>query len=143
MKASIVIPAYNEEKLIEKILVTLKGQITSRKFEIIVGDGNSEDNTRKIAKRYANKIVIEKRRSAAWQRQAGAMAASGDIIVFVDADAEVQEDWLEKYCNEFENDKSLVMVYSGARFKDVSPISKIFTGFFFGLFMLFPSSGTR
>ena len=47
-KISIVIPAYNEEKLISYCLDALTKQTTSGKFEVIVVNNNSTDNTLKI-----------------------------------------------------------------------------------------------
>ena len=51
MDISIVIPTLNEEKALPNLLGDLSRQ-TSDNFEIIVSDGNSDDKTLEIAKRY-------------------------------------------------------------------------------------------
>jgi glycosyltransferase involved in cell wall biosynthesis len=114
MKVSIVIPALNEEKYLPKLLDSLSAQKTKFKYEIIVADGYSEDNTVKIAKKAGAKVVMEHNRSAAWERNAGAKIASGDIIAFVDSDTIVPKDWVERIGSEFENSKDVVMVYGCA-----------------------------
>lgn len=120
MLISIVIPALNEENYIERTLKSARAQRTSHEIELIVGDGFSTDRTVEIAKKYADMIVLEKNRSAAWQRQAGARVANGEIIAFTDADAELPPDWVEKIVAEFSRDESLAMVYSPVGFFDMS-----------------------
>ena len=58
---SVVIPTYNEGKNIEKCLKSLlKQSLPRREYEIIVVDGKSKDNTVKIAKKYADRVVQQK-----------------------------------------------------------------------------------
>lgn len=110
MRISVVIPTYNEEKNIEKCLLSIKNQ-TIKPYEIIVADSNSEDRTVEIAKKYAKVIVIKpKVRTVAIGRQAGADVAKGDIIAFTDADSQPERNWLEKIKKEFE-DKRVIAVY--------------------------------
>ncbi|HZX19385.1 MAG TPA: glycosyltransferase [archaeon] len=118
MLISVVIGALNEEKYIAKTLSTVRVQRTNHEFEVLVGDGYSEDNTVKIAKSFGAKVVKEKNRSAAWERQAAANIAKGKIIVFTDADAIVPENWLEQIAVEFEKDPKLVMLYGPVYFSD-------------------------
>jgi len=81
---SIIIPTYNEESVIEKTLQNLKKIDGIAETEIIVVDGRSSDRTVSIAKNYAN--VISSAKGKAIQLNAGARAASGDILFFVHAD---------------------------------------------------------
>lgn len=98
MRFSIVIPAYNEEKVLEKTLSSLKRLGTPRKeFEIIVVDNNSVDRTSEMAKKFgADKVILEKQPGTNLAREAGRKAASGDIIAFLDADTVPSIDWLSK-----------------------------------------------
>ncbi len=82
---SVVIPAYNEAKYIERTLSALKNQ-TFKDFEIIVKDGKSQDQTVKIGRKYTKKVVSQKDTSAADARNQGAQHATGQILVFLDAD---------------------------------------------------------
>lgn len=103
MKVSVIIPTLNEEKNIENLLKSLKNQTYKGKYEIIVADGNSEDKTREIAKKYTKKVIVEKIRNAAAERQAGAKIAEGEILLFVDADSNVDENWIQEMINSFKN----------------------------------------
>jgi glycosyltransferase involved in cell wall biosynthesis len=52
---SVIIPTYQEEKYIEPTLIALSNQTLKReKYEIIISDANSKDNTLKIARKYAD-----------------------------------------------------------------------------------------
>ena len=118
MLISIVIGALNEERYIGQTLATAQNQKTSHKTELIVGDGYSEDKTVQIAKDHGAKVVMEKNRSAAWQRQAGSKIAKGEIICFTDADADIPDNWVEQIAIEFGKDKKLVMVYGPVYLSD-------------------------
>ncbi|MGC9149793.1 MAG: glycosyltransferase [Candidatus Micrarchaeia archaeon] len=85
-KVSVIVPTLNEERYIEKTLLSIKNQMLNFPIEIIVSDGKSNDKTVKIAKKYANKIIIYNKRSPAIQRNMGAKYAKGEYLIFVDAD---------------------------------------------------------
>lgn len=84
---SVIIPAHNEESVIARAI----GAVLENKYakkEVIVVSDNSTDNTAKIASGYGRKVrVIEvDKRCASGARNAGAKAAKGDVLAFVDAD---------------------------------------------------------
>ncbi len=81
MKCTVIIPAYNEEKNISKVLESLQGQ----DCEIILVDDNSTDNTVGIAKNYGCKILKSGKHNISYSRNLGIEHASGDIIVSLDA----------------------------------------------------------
>lgn len=83
---SVIIPTLNEEKYIESTLKALRNQDYKRKYEIIVADGMSKDNTVKIARKYVDKVVLVKKKGIAEGRNEGAKVARGNILLFVDAD---------------------------------------------------------
>ena len=92
--ASIIVPAYNEEKVIEKTLISLKNQ-TYRPIEIIVVcRGN--DKTKEIAGKYADKIVLIKEKGASKARNFGAKHAKGEYLFFVDADTKLSQNIVAK-----------------------------------------------
>jgi len=94
---SIIVPTYNEEKNVEKCLRALHNQTISReKYEIIIVDGHSNDKTRMIARRFADRVIMQKTRWIAGARNDGAHAAKYDIIACTDADCIVNEHWLEE-----------------------------------------------
>lgn len=87
---SIVIPTYNESQLIESTLIKLH-RILTLGDEIIVVDGLSEDNTRKIVERFSRVKLISSRRGRAAQMNAGACMAKGEYILFLHADVLIDE----------------------------------------------------
>jgi len=90
---SIIIPTRNEEKIIERTLSQFKNSMTIP-HEIIVSDGNSTDKTLDIARRYNAKIVLwDKpgvRQTFGQAKNAGAAVASGEFLLFMDADVVLQ-----------------------------------------------------
>lgn len=83
---SVVIPTLNEENYIENTLKAVKRQNYSGEYEIIIADGMSKDKTIEIAKKYTKKIVLVKKKGIAAGRNAGAVKAKGEILVFLDGD---------------------------------------------------------
>ena len=128
MLVSIVIGALNEEKYIGKTLKTAKNQNTKHKIELIVGDGYSEDKTVAIAKKLGAKVVLEKNRSAAWERQAASKIAKGELICFTDADADIPNNWIELVASEFEKDNKLVLFYGPGYLSDITGFNKFLSG---------------
>jgi len=93
---SIIVPTLNEEKFIKKTLQALdKQSVERKKYEIIVSDSSSTDKTVKIAKALANKVVVCKRHSAGYGRNAGAKKACGKYLAFVDADTIVSREYVQ------------------------------------------------
>lgn len=108
---SVVIPTYNEEKGIEKFLTQFKKQTLSRnKFEIIVVDGNSTDKTREIARKYADKVIIQTGTGIPNARNEGFFSAKADYIATTDADTIVPKIWLERIFHHFEKNKNIIAV---------------------------------
>tara|TARA_B100000767_G_C19775707_1_gene542438 strand:+ start:1865 stop:2560 length:696 start_codon:yes stop_codon:yes gene_type:complete len=92
MKLSVIIPCYNEEKTIIKIIDAVKKQINEND-EIIVIDDYSTDNSRKILKEdLSNKIyqliLNEKNFGKGYSIRKGIEEATGEIILIQDADLE-------------------------------------------------------
>lgn len=86
---SIIIPTKNEEKVIIRLLVSIKNQ-TYKKIEIIVIDNSSSDNTKKIARRFTKNVFdFGPERSA--QRNYGEKKAKGDYLLILDADMELEQ----------------------------------------------------
>lgn len=80
---SIVIPTYNEAKFLPILLESIKKQ-TFKDYEIIVADAKSTDKTREIAGSFGCKVVDGGSPSVGRNRGAG--AATGDTLLFLDAD---------------------------------------------------------
>ncbi len=126
-KVTVVVPTLNEEKYVESCLLSVQKQ-SYKPYEIIVCDGNSEDRTRQIAKKYATKVIIEKKRSAAAERQKAANMAKGDIIAFIDSDTIAERDWLKKMVEQFK--PGVVAVYGRVLMRDGSKIDNVLASLF-------------
>lgn len=88
MKVSVVVPAYNEEKLLGEALRAIReAMAVFPDAELIVCDNNSTDRTAEIARAAGAKVVFEPLNQISRARNAGARAAEGDWLVFIDADS--------------------------------------------------------
>ncbi|MEW9095864.1 MAG: TIGR04283 family arsenosugar biosynthesis glycosyltransferase [Clostridiaceae bacterium] len=85
---SIIIPVLNEEKVIEKFLMELKGLKGEK--EIILVDGGSTDNTALIASKYGK--VVKSQKGRAFQMNVGAKVATGEILWFLHCDSQIEKD---------------------------------------------------
>lgn len=99
-RLSVVIPTLNEGKYLERTLLRLS-KIDD--LEIIVVDANSKDDTVRIGSKLAKVFSLNKR-GIARARNYGAFCASGDIIIFLDADVLVPYDFDKKVLQSFRSD---------------------------------------
>lgn len=100
-KVTVIIPAYNAEKYIEKCLDSVLVQ-SYQDFEILVINDGSSDGTGKIlesyAKKYPEKIryIEQKNMGVAKTRNKAVKMAKGEFIAFIDNDDFIDRDYLEK-----------------------------------------------
>lgn len=94
MQLSIVIPAWNEEKLLPATLSAIRSAAEAAfppagiTWELIVSNNNSSDRTAEIAEAGGARVVFEPVNQIGRARNTGAAAAQGEWILFVDADSE-------------------------------------------------------
>ncbi len=99
MKLSIIIPTYNEEKYLPKLLESIHRQ-NFNNYEVIVADAGSKDSTRDIAQKYGCKIV--KGGIPSVGRNKGEEAARGEFLLFLDSDVILTDGYLKSALEEFE-----------------------------------------
>ena len=93
MFLSIVIPAWNEEKLLPATLAAIRTAAVASlepagiTWELIVCDNNSTDSTGRVAAAHGAQVVFEPVNQIGRARNTGAAAATGDWLLFVDADS--------------------------------------------------------
>jgi len=89
---SVIIPAFNEEAFLPRTLEFLARARNGADFdlEIIVVDNGSTDATARVARQGGARVIDEPVRQIARARNAGAAAARGSILLFVDADTLVE-----------------------------------------------------
>ncbi len=137
---SIIIASYNEAINLKKCLDSIfKLELTVHDLEIIVIDNNSTDNTASMIKEYPQVVYLkEEKQGAAFARNTGIRYASGDILVFLDADTTVHKNWLHNLLSPFDN-ASIGAVGGGIfPFKENNIISQ-YLGI--SLFMRYPRYG--
>ena len=90
---SFVVPAHNEERLIGGTLSSIHAAARSagEPYEIVVVDDGSTDRTAQVARENGATVVHVTHRQISATRNAGARAAKGDWLLFVDADTRVNE----------------------------------------------------
>jgi glycosyltransferase involved in cell wall biosynthesis len=117
---SIIIPVYNRpEKLID-CLQSILAQ-TYRQFEVIIVNDGSTENIGEVAADFKNKfealniscqIINQKNKGAPAARNRGFREAKGDYVLFCDADAILEKNFLEEMLNALQNNSTASFAYS-------------------------------
>jgi glycosyltransferase involved in cell wall biosynthesis len=131
---SFVVPAYNEEALIASCLAAIRAEIarTGCRAEIIVVDNNSTDGTRRIASSMPGVVIVdEPQRGLVQARQAGCLAAAGELIANIDADTMVPEGWLRTALDEFFRSPDLVALSGPCIYYDLSRSAQFVAAVFY------------
>lgn len=117
-KASIIVATYNRATLLGETLESLAHHLETENInadvEVIVIDNNSSDDTTAVANsfkpRFSDlKVIFESKQGLSPARNAGLAVASGEIIVFLDDDVELESNWLNGLLCEF-TDPSISVV---------------------------------
>ncbi|UCC23544.1 MAG: glycosyltransferase, partial [Planctomycetota bacterium] len=97
VRISAIICTHRNPELLALTIESLLNQTLPRDlFEIIVVDNNSQDQTRQVVQRYGGvRYVLEEKLGLSHARNAGIEAARGDIVAFIDDDAEASPGWLQ------------------------------------------------
>lgn len=94
LEVSVVIPAFNEETVIGNTVDGIKAALASYfEFEIILVDNMSTDRTSIIAQELGAKVLKSSASSIAGLRNEGVKLSSGKLLVFIDADITLGDDW--------------------------------------------------
>jgi len=105
-KVTVIIPAYNEEVVIEQSMLSIINQ-THTNIELIVVDDGSSDNTSLIAEKFTYlpnvKVLRKENGGKANAINYGIEHSTGELIMVVDADSKLQKDAVELMARYFEN----------------------------------------
>ena len=116
MKTSLIIPAYNEEKGLPLVIEEYSDMVN----EIIVIDDGSTDRTFEVANKYANKKVKlykhETNKGKVAALRTGVEHATGEIIIFTDADYTYPAKYIPDFVKEIEGGADLVL---GTRLENI------------------------
>ena len=118
LNVSVIVCAHNEARYLGACLHSLLAQ-SRLPDEIIVINNASSDETRAVALRVPSvRVVDEPRKGLVIARETGRHAASGDVLVYVDADCRAPIGWLARVERRFLRDPRLLALSGPYRFYD-------------------------
>ena len=116
-EVSIIICTYRRPDVIEAVVKSLiKQSLDPNKFEIIIVDNNSMDNTYDMVKPYIQysspkiKYILEKKQGLSYARNTGVAFSQSDLVAFIDDDAIADPNWLADIVNVYLNYPEAVAV---------------------------------
>jgi len=121
---SIIVCAYNEEQLLPGCLRSLLRQ-SLPPHEIIVVNNASTDRTAAVASLAGVRVVDEPRKGLVIARETGRRAATGNVLVYVDADCRAPRDWLEHVARAFDGVHPPAAVTGPYRFYDWDVLGRV------------------
>lgn len=123
---SIVIPTLNEEHFLPNLLRDLANQ-TYKDFEVCVVDAQSDDDTLGVAASFSDRLniatITSKKRNVSAQRNMGAQQATGDIVIFFDADVRISARFLQGIATRLKKVKQPCLFTSWTKAEDKLPSS--------------------
>lgn len=116
-KVSVIIPMYNSDKSIRRLLNELSEQTYQNSEYIIVDDG-SKDESYSIVKKYIEEthdnrfeLYHQENKGVSSARNLGLQHASGEYLIFIDADDKIEKLFIEKYVNKIKSTKSDITIF--------------------------------
>jgi glycosyltransferase involved in cell wall biosynthesis len=112
MDISIVVPAFNEERMLPASLAAIRAAASAfdaagLAWELIVCDNNSSDRTAAIARQAGARVIFEPINQIGRARNTGASAATGQWLLFVDADTQPSRELLVDVAHEIQGGRCL------------------------------------
>lgn len=120
---SVMLPTFNGASTVERALQSVKAQ-TYKNYEIIVVDHHSTDGTVKIAKKYTNKIYLDKRKLLS-SRKIALEKSKGELIIFLSCDQVFEPTFFERAAKLFQEGDYDMAVTEERSFKPVTWIEKL------------------
>lgn len=122
---SLVIPAYNEEVLLPRLLATVQAAREryvngADRIEVIVADNASTDRTAEVARAHGCRVAPVEKRAIAASRNGGAAIARGEIVCFTDADGQIHPDTFNVVKRTMDTGKCIAGA-TGSRLERMSP----------------------
>ena len=104
-RVSVIIPAYNASETIEACLSALWRQTVAQEiYEVIVVDDGSTDSTADLAKTAGAQVIVQPNAGPATARNRGARTATGELLLFTDADCEPVPSWIKAFLDAFDDE---------------------------------------
>ena len=113
VKISIIIPAYNAAKTIERCLDSILKQSYKNIEIIVVNDGSKDQTDEIVQKRYTDlpqfKYIIQSNSGVSAARNKGLREAIGEYVMFVDSDDSIEPEMCEQMLKSYDDDVDLVI----------------------------------
>ncbi len=100
-KLSVIVPTLNEERHVGALLSDVAAQ-TRGPDEVLVVDAGSADGTIRVVRRFPPVKLLAGTPPVACGRNLGGRSATGDVLIFLDADVRLHGDFFERFLEEFE-----------------------------------------
>jgi glycosyltransferase involved in cell wall biosynthesis len=136
---SFVVPAYNEEALIERCLDSILREIDDSypaSAEIIIVDNNSTDRTVELVQKFLShrvRLIHEPKQGLVQARKAGYLAAKGKYVANVDADIVMPLGWINSALHVFDLYPRVVAITGPYDYYDLSPLKRIAVNGYYAL----------
>lgn len=116
---SIITPTFNRAHLLPRMISSVNNQ-TYKDWELIIMDDCSTDNTEEVVENFDDPRIkyfpSSENSGAADKRNKGVLKASGEFIIFLDSDDEVENDWLEKMAEPLGKHKNIIVTCTWTKF---------------------------
>ena len=129
VRLSVVVPAHNEAATLPATLAALARQDYPGRYEVVVVDNASTDDTAAVAARWGARVVREPQLGVCAARQAGTLAARGAVVVSTDADTVQPTGWLRRIEAQLGDD--VVAVAGPCRYLDAPWWARVFPPLWF------------
>lgn len=118
MSVSIVIPCYNTERFVAEAIASALSQTAPIADIVVVNDGSTDGSLDVIRSFTGIKVVSQENGGLSAARNAGLAHATGDHVVFLDADDRLKPDAVELHLAAFAANPEAPMVYGSAQLID-------------------------
>ena len=131
---SVIIPTYNEEKNISKLIKALLSQ-SFLPDEIIISDGGSTDNTLKIIHDLFKdndliKVINRKGKCRGSGRNEGIMSAKNNFLALIDSGTIPEKDWLFNFAKHLKQENKFDLIFGAVFFKTTNIFDQSYASIF-------------
>jgi glycosyltransferase involved in cell wall biosynthesis len=130
MDLSVIIPVYNYETVLERMLQSVLNQQTKYRYEVIIVDDGSREPTKAILRKYENHpnvtVIYQQNQGISGARNTGLGHARGKYVMFVDCDDTIRSNMVERLMDEaYRSDVDIVIgSHALVKEKDGTEISR-------------------
>lgn len=119
---SVIVPVYNYETVLERMLQSVRNQQTKYRYEVIVVDDGSREPAKAILRKYEHEpnitVLYQKNQGISGARNTGLGCAKGKYIMFVDCDDTIRSNMVEKLLDEAYRSDADIVIGSHALVKE-------------------------